>query len=307
MEYKKISVLIVTYKQADVIGRNIESILQQKDYGLHEIVICDDCSPDNNWEVIQSYVEKYPGVVRAYRNETNLGIYGNSNKLMSLRGDSDFFCWLEGDDALCDGFLQSAQNFVNKNKIDVSEAIGIFSDFQIINPQGTVKVKKNDYFLSHPHSNPFRAYLHGVVSWRSGLFTAAVLDRFEPVRLDQGLGMAETLFDSQWFKHVDKYFYMPYVGSTYFSGIGISQTLGIESAYQKEEALAQWSYYYSLGNWNIFDKCWIKSHITRANYNICPTIGSLLKFICLYPIGCFGYPFHLKAYIASIRKMAKNN
>ena len=56
MEYKKISVLIVTYKQANVIGRNIESILQQKDYGLHEIVICDDCSPDNNWEVIQSYV-----------------------------------------------------------------------------------------------------------------------------------------------------------------------------------------------------------------------------------------------------------
>ena len=49
MEYKKISVLIVTYKQADVIGRNIESIIQQKEYGLHEIIICDDCSPDNNW------------------------------------------------------------------------------------------------------------------------------------------------------------------------------------------------------------------------------------------------------------------
>lgn len=100
MEYKKISVLIVTYKQANVIGRNIESILQQKDYGLHEIVICDDCSPDNNWEVIQSYVEKYPNIIRAYRNNPNLGIYGNSDKCALLHGDAELFCWLEGDDAL---------------------------------------------------------------------------------------------------------------------------------------------------------------------------------------------------------------
>ena len=93
MEYKKISVLIVTYKQANVIGRNIESILQQKDYGLHEIVICDDCSPDNNWEVIQSYVEKYPNIIRAYRNNPNLGIYGNSDKCALLHGDAELFCW----------------------------------------------------------------------------------------------------------------------------------------------------------------------------------------------------------------------
>ncbi len=44
MAYARINVLIVTYKQADTIGRNIESILCQKEYGLNEIVICDDLS-----------------------------------------------------------------------------------------------------------------------------------------------------------------------------------------------------------------------------------------------------------------------
>ena len=69
MVQAKISVLIVTYKQADIIGRNLDSILEQKDDGLFEIVICDDCSPDNNWEIISEYVKKYPSIIRAYRNE----------------------------------------------------------------------------------------------------------------------------------------------------------------------------------------------------------------------------------------------
>lgn len=100
----------MTYKQADVIGRNIESILQQREYGLHEIIVCDDCSPDNNWDVIQSYVKKYPNIIRAYRNITNLGIYGNSDKCASLHGDADLFCWLEGDDALEPGVFKGFRN-----------------------------------------------------------------------------------------------------------------------------------------------------------------------------------------------------
>ena len=136
MEYKKISVLIVTYKQAKVIGRNIESILQQKDYGLHEIVICDDCSPDNNWEVIQGYVERYPNIIRAYRNNPNLGIYGNSNKLITLAGNADLFCWLEGDDALCDGFFKKAQEVIVNNEIDLTKRVCIQADYKSITPEG---------------------------------------------------------------------------------------------------------------------------------------------------------------------------
>ncbi len=301
-----INVLIVTYKQADVIGRNIESILQQKEYGLNKIVVCDDCSPDNNWEVIQSYVKKYPEYIEAYRNENNLGIYGNSNKLMSQRGKADLYCWLEGDDALCDGFFKAAQEYIEKERIDLSVATGIFSGFQIITPQNQIVIRKNDYFSKHKKAIPFKAYVHGAVSWRSGLFSSEVLKRFESVQLDQGLGMAETLFDSQWFKHIDKVYYMPFISSIYYSGIGVSQFLGNDSSYQKEEALVQWHYYYSLRGWNIIDRCWIKSRINRAEYNIKPSFIRLSKYILLNPIGSFGYSFKLKDFLISIRNMIKH-
>lgn len=301
----KINVLIVTYKQADVIGRNIESILQQKENGLNKIVICDDCSPDNNWEVIQSYVNKYPEYIEAYRNENNLGIYGNSNKVMSLRGDADFYCWLEGDDALCDGFFKAAQEFIKDKRIDSTKALGIFSAFQIKPPEGKTIVRKNDYFQRHPEVNAFRAYIHGVVSWRSGLFTREVLNRFEPVPLDNGLNIAETRFDSQWFKNVDEVYYMPYIGSTYYSGIGVSLFLTIDSSYQKEDALAEWHYYHNLGGWNFIDRCWIKGNINRAEYNIKPSLGLLMRFVVLNLIGSIGFSFNLKSYIMSIINMIK--
>lgn len=301
----KINVLIVTYKQADVIGRNIESILQQKEYGLNKIVVCDDCSPDNNWEVIQSYVKKYPEYIEAYRNEPNLGIYGNSNKVMSLRGDADFYCWLEGDDALCDGFFKAAQEYVKNNHIDVTKALGVFSGFQITSPQGQTIIRKNDFFQHHPKVKPFRAYVHGAVSWRSGLFTKEVLNRFEPVPLDQGLGFAETRFDSQWFKNVDEVYYMPYISSTYYSGIGVSLFLTTDSSYQKEEALVQWNYYYSIGDWNYIDRCWIRGNIYRAEYNIKPSTGSLFKYIYYNLVGSIGFSFSLKAFLISIRNMVK--
>ena len=57
--YPRISVVIITYKQQDLISRAIDSVLCQKEYGLKEIVISDDCSPDNTWSVLNNYSNKY--------------------------------------------------------------------------------------------------------------------------------------------------------------------------------------------------------------------------------------------------------
>ena len=48
----KINVLIITYNQEDLIKRAIDSILCQKEYGLNKIVVSDDCSSDNTWNVL---------------------------------------------------------------------------------------------------------------------------------------------------------------------------------------------------------------------------------------------------------------
>lgn len=290
MDYKKISVLIVTYKQADVIGRNIESILQQKEYGLHEIVICDDCSPDNNWEVIQSYVEKYPSIIRAYRNNPNLGIYGNSMKTASLHGDADLYCWLEGDDALCDGFFKSVQSFIEQNKIDLTKSVGIFSDYYAISTTGNKVLRKNDFVLRN--ENPLGAFFRNIATWRASLFSKSVLDNFKPVELNKGLILAETLFDSQFF-YIDEAYYDPIAGSVYYTGIGVSSQWGLcenNSSYKVDDNITRW--HYLIENRIIYKKediNWAKSSIAYSTCLKKFSIKSLFLYCTYYVKGLRGY------------------
>lgn len=311
MEYKKINVLIVTYKQADVIGRNLDSILQQKEYGLNEIVICDDNSPDNNWEIISQYKAKYPDIIRAYRNESNLGIYGNSNKLVSLRGESDLYCWIEGDDALCDGFFKAAQDFISSNRVDVTGATAIFSGYKTITPTGNVILNKNDYLKRHPKRNPFGAYSRHYVSWRSGLFSSEVLNRFEPVDVSKGLSLAESLFDSQWFLHSDSIYYLPGINSIYYSGIGVS-TFIFDDEYEKNDAIIQHQYYLKHQANSFFDKMWGKSKLIRATYlatapsNLIKKIWSLTIFSFCFLIGMLPYGIDWRYFYVKAATMAKS-
>lgn len=266
MNQASINVLIVTYKQAEVIGRNIESILKQKEYGLNKIIICDDCSPDNNWEVIQSYVQKYPDIIVAYRNNPNLGIYGNSNKLASLCGDADLYCWLEGDDALCDGFFKSMQEYIRNNNVDITKPVGIFGDYIAINTKGEQSLMKNDFVLKG--YDPMGAYLRSLATWRGSLFSRSVLSQFKPVETDKGLILAETLFDSQFFRFINKAYYNSIPGTIYYTGIGVSVTWGLGSAtssYRTTDNIVMWQYL--VDNSLILsqeDQCWAKSRISYS-------------------------------------------
>ncbi len=84
-----ISMLVMTYRQAPWVAQAIRGALSQT-YQPLEIIISDDCSPDETWAVIQGAVAGYQGphslVVR--RNETNLGIAGHLDSLVrSARGE----------------------------------------------------------------------------------------------------------------------------------------------------------------------------------------------------------------------------
>ena len=50
---KKVSVIIPNYNYANYIIERIDSILMQT-YPIYELIILDDCSPDNSVEVINA-------------------------------------------------------------------------------------------------------------------------------------------------------------------------------------------------------------------------------------------------------------
>ena len=236
-----ITVLIVTYKQEDLIGRAIESVLKQKEWGLKNIIVQDDCSPDNNWDVIQDYQNKHPEYIISFRNDKNLGIYGNYNSLIAKRGDADLFYILEGDDAICDGWFKKIQEYLQNCSFNMKDqAIAVFSDYKIVRPNGMSINATNQKLVTKKGVSHVSLKSRGILSGRSTLASAKVYDRYTPVDLSQGLGVAEEMCDIQLFQNTDVFLYVPFIATIYYTHVGVSTQLNSENDIRERLAQFEW-------------------------------------------------------------------
>ncbi|TDS88336.1 glycosyltransferase involved in cell wall biosynthesis [Rahnella sp. BIGb0236] len=93
----KVSVCCITYNQELYVADAIEGFLSQKTNFPFEIIISDDGSTDETSNIIDSYVTKYPGLIRYVKTKRNLGANGNLlNAVSHAKGAYIAFC--EGDD-----------------------------------------------------------------------------------------------------------------------------------------------------------------------------------------------------------------
>lgn len=108
-----ISILIPTYNRAKWIGKAIESAMMQ-DYPNVEIIICDDCSTDNSDEIIRSYC--YDSRIKYFKNEKNLGLIQNFNKVFFDLAKGDYVTLLGSDDYLTNkSFLSKAITIIENH------------------------------------------------------------------------------------------------------------------------------------------------------------------------------------------------
>lgn len=85
-----LSASVLTYNGAAYIKKQLDSILTQTQK-VDEIVICDDGSTDDTIAIIQAYQNTYPGIIRLYQNEQQLGSTKNMEKCLGLvKGDLVF-------------------------------------------------------------------------------------------------------------------------------------------------------------------------------------------------------------------------
>jgi cellulose synthase/poly-beta-1,6-N-acetylglucosamine synthase-like glycosyltransferase len=82
-----VSICLLTYKRAQVLPQSLDSLLAQT-HGDFELIINDDCSPDDTERVAREY-EKRDSRVRYYRNARNLRYADNQNAALS-RAHSDY-------------------------------------------------------------------------------------------------------------------------------------------------------------------------------------------------------------------------
>lgn len=218
-----INVLVLCYKQEHYIGRALDSVLCQKEWGLKNIIIQDDCSPDGTWEILQEYACKYPDIVKPYRNEHNKGIYGNWQAMIDNRGEADLYVTLAGDDAFCDGFFKEIQIFKEKHPVPSSEPFGILMDWKVVRANGMESVARNEALRKDVQ--PFRLQLRGLIHPRGMLLSKGTIDRFKKIPLEHGIPLAETVADLQKTYLTHHIYYVPFVAAIYYANIGVTTNL----------------------------------------------------------------------------------
>lgn len=89
----RVSVLTTSYNYGRFIGETIRSVLSQT-YASWELIIVDDCSTDDSWEVIQQFDDPR---IRAVRQERNQGACAAYNMALRL-ASGEFIASLDSDD-----------------------------------------------------------------------------------------------------------------------------------------------------------------------------------------------------------------
>jgi glycosyltransferase involved in cell wall biosynthesis len=217
--FPKISVLLITYNQESTIGRSLDSALIQKGF-IYEIIIADDYSTDNTWKVIIEYKNRYPDIIKPYRNKRNLGIMGNLESTWD-KPKGDLMMYLAGDDAISNDLFKTVLKFIQLNNIDyTSGAFCIFTDTKIIRPDGRETIFSNK-LISKGYDAKSLKIRNKIVSARGIFLSKDLLARFKPI--DKNVGIhTDGLFDMQIHLRTDKNYYIPFTGGIYYEGIGVS-------------------------------------------------------------------------------------
>lgn len=149
---KKVSVIMGIYNCASTLPEAIDSIVNQT-YENWELIMCDDGSKDNTYQVAESYQCKYPDKIVLIKNEKNMGLnYTLNHCLKYVKGD--YIARMDGDDiSLPTRFEEEVKFLINNTRYSIVSTPMIYfdekGDFRIGRGNGEPKIQ------DFPKGTPF--------------------------------------------------------------------------------------------------------------------------------------------------------
>lgn len=107
-----LSVCILSYNSSYSLNEAIDSILNQE-YQDFELIISDDCSTDNSWNIIRDYADKYKNII-ALRTPQNLGMAKNANFAL-CHANGKYLAILHHDDSFRKDMLRKWVDMLEKH------------------------------------------------------------------------------------------------------------------------------------------------------------------------------------------------
>jgi len=129
MKVPKVSIVLTSYNHEKYIGDSINSVLNQT-YEDYELIIADDCSEDNSWDIITAFKDPR---IKAYRSDRNERVL--INKVLSNgMATGDFVAIHHSDDLWESTKLEKQVKFLDNNQ-DIG---AVFSRAKIVDSIGNI-------------------------------------------------------------------------------------------------------------------------------------------------------------------------
>ena len=132
-----VSIIMPSYNTATFIAESIESVLAQS-YTDWELVIVDDCSPDNTDEVVKPYLSDER--IKYLKNEKNSGAAVSRNRALR-EAKGKWIAFLDSDDLWMPEKLEKQISFMEKNGYHFS-----YTNYAEIDTEG----KRNNIKVTGP-------------------------------------------------------------------------------------------------------------------------------------------------------------
>lgn len=141
------------YNCADTLDEAIESVLNQT-YKNWELVMCDDCSTDNTYNIAKRYSDKYDNIV-LLKNEKNMRLAYSLNRCLEVsRGK--YIARMDADDENMPERLEKQVEFLNEHEEYqvVGSSMMVFDDIGIRGIRAVSEYPMNKVWITTPFAHP---------------------------------------------------------------------------------------------------------------------------------------------------------
>jgi len=136
-----LSIIIPCYNEGETIERTVKSVLDGGYTNLKKIIVVDDCSKDNSYEIIKSLAKKYPKVI-AVQTPKNTGNAAGSKNYGAKFANTELIGFTDGD------------SFIEKGAI--GKTVGFFNDEKVGSVTSSVLVYNKNNFLEKVQSVEYK-------------------------------------------------------------------------------------------------------------------------------------------------------
>lgn len=195
MKNPKLSIVIANYNNAHYLTRCVESIYLSKANFDFEVVIIDDCSSDNSYEVIDLLEKKYENLW-SIRKDVNMSV-GDTRNRAFYEVNGEYVLNFDADDFFINNFLESISN-LDKKWPDII-VFNYFYEFFDANEK-----------FRYKNLNDFKNSIEWQLLWNKIIKRSLVVDNgikfYNTNMYDDISGMISIRFKAESFSHINHSF-----------------------------------------------------------------------------------------------------